>query len=235
MSEPTKTAPGLPLKDIPGFAAAVQNEATKQFRSRENAWLDLTHDICGMRIRVMTIRDYVLLDRIESPFLFRIAPTVQDLTMFLWILSPQFQSIQRWPGIVQHIAAFLHAKTVKRKFGRNVPESSDEACKAAFKYVDEMFADAPPYVDRNHGESSLCYLTHWYDIVMSEYTITEKEFWSLQIPKLFQLIAAIARRNNPHMPQFNKGPDAIKARLLRGLREKQFSLDDLKAGRVNLN
>lgn len=235
MNRPKQREPGISLSEIPGFSAAVQNAAFREVRSRENAWLDLPHDICGFKIRIMTVRDYVILDRMESPFLFRVVPSIHQLTMFLWVLSPRFPKWNAWPGIVQHWAAYRHARRVKWLFGQNVPESSEAACKACFDYIDEMFSDAPPYVNRNGGESSLCYLTHWFDIVMSEYPYSEDDVWRMQIPKLFQLISAISHRNNPNMPRFNKGPDAVKAKLLRGLREKQFTLDDLKSGRVNLN
>lgn len=205
----------------------------KQFRTREDSLLGLTYDLCGMKVRTMTIRDYVLLDRMESPFIHRIEPNEKDLALFLWLLSPQFKKWcnRKWFSFLQPVAAFLHGRKVKRKFCRNIPESSEPIVLKCFEYIETMFFDSPPSL-RGGGESCTSYLTGWFDSLQSEYKYTDVEIWSKGLPELFQRLNAIRQRNNPNVPSFNKQTDNVKAFVLLGLRRKEFTMEDLAQGRV---
>lgn len=227
----------LALNAIPGLAEAMAKAKQKQFRIRENALLGLSHDLCGIKVRTMTIRDYVLLDRTDSPFIRRISPTLAELALFLWILSPAFakwcepKGWRKWFPFLQPMAAFLHGWKVKHKFGKKIPETSEPIVLKCFEYIDHMFFDAPPAL-RGGGESCLSYLTGWFDALQSEYHFTNETMWSMSLPELFQRLNAIRQRNNPNVPNFNKGTDALKAYVLRGLRSKEFTMDDLAGGKV---
>jgi len=225
----------LALNQIPGLAEAMARAKQKQFRTRENSLLGLTYDLCGMTVRTMTIQDYVLLDRHDSPFIHRVEPTEKDLALFLWILSPSFEKWckRKWFAFLQPVAAFLHGRKVKRKFCRNIPESSEPVVLKCFEYIDTMFFDSPPAL-RDGGESCTSYLTGWFDTIQSEYKYTSEEVWRMGLPELFQRLNAIRQRNNPSVPNFNKGTDAVKAWVLIGLRKKEFTMEDLAQGRVKI-
>jgi hypothetical protein len=94
-----------------------------------------------------------------------------------------------------------------------------------------MFLDSPPSV-ANGSESCLSYLTGWFDSLQSEYRFTKDEVWTTGLPELFQRLNAIRQRRNPGVPAFNRKTDSVKAFVIRGLRNKEFTLDDLKAGKV---
>lgn len=178
----------------------------------------------------MTVRDYVLLDRIGSPFVSRIEPTLADLAIFLWVLSPRFY----FPfGIFRSLAAFLHGRKVRKAYGKDIPSTSEAIVIAAFDYVRTMFYDAPPAMSGGR-ESCISYLTGWFDAIQSEYYFTSDEVWNMGLPELFQRLAAIRQRNNPSIPTFNKDTDAVLVFIIRGLRSKQFSMDDLANNRVKL-
>lgn len=81
------------LNKIPGYRAALHRAKAQEFRTREDNWLALSGRIAGLPVRVMTVRDYVALLRVRSPFVCRREPSFKDLGEFLWLLSPQ---IERW-------------------------------------------------------------------------------------------------------------------------------------------
>lgn len=225
------------LHEIPGYGAALAEARQRLQTAREAAWLDLPHTIGGFPVRPMTVADFVLLDQRRSPFLFRTAPTLDDLKVFLWVLSPAYGRwlfggrVRRALPTVQHLQAFLHGQRVHRALGRNVPESSEPACVEAFRYVDEMFLDAPPQ-SRAGGESCACYLGGWFDALQSEHHLTSDEIWRMPLPQMFQRLKAITRRHNPGVPEFNAYVDKLNGFVLTGLRNKEFTQDDLLAGKV---
>ena len=229
-----KPIKSLSLADIPGVAEALSKAKARQQMARENSMLNLTHDICGFKIRTLTIRDYVVLDRLGCPFIARREPTLEDLSMFLWVMSPGFNRWldRKWFSFFQPVAAFLHTCKVRRKFGRDIPATSEPAVIACFDYVNLMFYDSPPSMAGGQ-ESCLSYLTGWFDAMQGEYRMTSEQVWAMPLPELFQRLNAIRQRRYPHVPSFNKGTDSVKIFILRGLRSKEFTLEDLSAGRVN--
>lgn len=227
--------PSLSFDQIQGLAEAISEARHNQFVTRENSLLNLTYDLCGIKVRTMTVSDYVLLERIGSPFVSRIEPTLYDLALFFWILSPNFPkwNKRRWLAWLRPLANFIHGKKVKRKFGKDMPATSEPVVVKAFEYIDVMFFDSPPSM-ANGQESCLSYLTGWFDMMQSEYHFSSEQVWDMGLPELFQRLNAIRQRNNPSVPQFNKGTDAVKLFVLRGLRSKEFTMDDLKDGKVKL-
>lgn len=227
------------LNSIPGLSEAMAKAREIQFKTRENSLLGLSYDLCGFNVRMMTIRDYVLLDRNQCPFLNRMEPTMLDLAFFFWVMSPQFDKWcepsgwRQWLPFLQPIQAYFYSRRISKKFGKNIPETSEEVVVKCFEYIEKMFFDSPPSV-RGGGESCLCYLTGWFDQIQSEYHFTNDDMWKMGLPELFQRLNAIRQRNNPNTPQFNKSTDAVKLFVLRGLRSKQFTTDDLAAGRVKM-
>lgn len=227
--------PGIALSDIPGLNEAIADAKRKQSTRRENALLNLTYNLHGFTVRTMTVRDYVLLDRANSPFISRREPDEYALAMFLWQLSPQFGSWvkrDKFPFYAQFLA-FLHGRKVKKKFCRNIPESSEPVVISIFEYIDEMFMDSPPTLASGQ-ESCLSYLTYWFDSLQSEYHFSNEQIWDMGLPELFQRLSAIRQRRFPQVPQFNKNTDAVRLWVLRGLRSKEFTLEDLSKGRVKM-
>jgi hypothetical protein len=229
----------ISLNSIPGLPEAMESARKSQFKTRETALLGLSDNLCGFKVRTMKVIDYVLLERGNSPFLNRTEPTMADLSFFLWELSPQYglwRCGSGWRGLVsplQPVAAFFYARKANRAFGKNIPDSSEQVVLECFKYVNSMFFDAPASVS-GCSESCTCYLTGWFDILQSEYGMTTDEIWEMGLPELFQRLKAITYRKNPTMPQFNKTTDGVRDFVVRGLREKKFTFEDLKNGKVEI-
>lgn len=81
------------LNAIPGYSEALHRAQREEFRAREDNWMALSGTIASCPVRAMTVRDYVGLVRLHSPFLSRTEPDLAALGNFLWLLSPQ---IERW-------------------------------------------------------------------------------------------------------------------------------------------
>lgn len=227
------------LNAIPGLAEAIAKAKSEQFKVRENSLLGFSSDICGFKVRNLTVRDYVLLDRYCSPFINRTVPTMEDLAFFLWVLSPVFGLWGYGVGWRQHFPtvriflAYLHGRKVRKAFGKNIPETSEPAVVACFDYINKVFFDSPPSLGTG-GESCICYLVGWFDALQSEYHISSESIWEMGLAELFQRLKAISHRRNPDQPNFNPNTDAVKAWVLRGLRSKQFTMEELAKGSVKL-
>lgn len=234
-----KVQQSISLGLIPGLNESLAIARHKQFITRENSLLNLPYDICGIKVRTMTILDYILLERSHSPFISRQEPTLEEIAFFLWALSPEFISYtgrtgwRGWLYFLEPVEAFFHGRKVKRMFGLNMPASSEPAVVKSFEYIDTMFYDSPPALASGQ-ESCLGYLTGWFDAMQSEYHFSSEQVWSMGLPELFQRLNAIRQRNNPNVPQFNKDTDDVKLFILRGLRSKEFTIDDLSSGKVRL-
>lgn len=227
------------LNDIPGYREALATARRQMSETRENAWLALPETIGGFTVRLMTVADYALLDRQRSPFLYRLAPTLDDLKIFLWVLSPSYGrwlfggDWRRQFPTVEAAVAFLYGQRIQRRLGRNLPESAEAAAVACFKYVDKLFLDAPPQA-KNNGPSSGCFLAGWFDALQTEHKLTSEEIWRMPLPQMFQRLKAITQRHRQDVPDFNRFEDQLNGFVLRGLVRKEFTQEDLLAGKVKL-
>lgn len=119
------------LSQIPGWTQAVNRARDDEFRSREDGWVSVTHQIGGIRVRTMTVRDYLGLLRLHCPLLVRVEPTAEELAVFLWLLSPEINRWHdavgwrkawlvgcRWPLFsVERWQAWLGGRKIRRKLG----------------------------------------------------------------------------------------------------------------------
>src|SRR5689334_12972504 len=78
------------LELIPGYREAVRLEN----QSRDLAFIIDRELICGIEVRSMTLKHFILLDGIASPFLYERIGDPSECAMFLWVLSPYWVSGQ---------------------------------------------------------------------------------------------------------------------------------------------
>lgn len=252
----------IALKDIAGLAELLESTREVETATREDAWLGITHLIGGQRVRVMTIQDYTALLQFESPLLNRRLPTPNELSFFLWVLSPEIEKWHDRHGWRSWGCLKWIEQRQSRQHGRRVREAlrleelekqeaawhakasvpftlGDElpftiAVKDAFKYIDEMFMDRPAGLKKDGPKSGLCYLTSWFDMLQSEYHLPTKEIWKMKLPVLFARIKAIQNRYNKGVPEFSVDRDKIFQNIMQGLRLQLYTEEDLRAGRVDL-
>ena len=235
----------IALNKIPGIAEALAEMRLRQVRAREDAWLGMPKRIAGFRVRTMTARDYVILEKMSmhrfkkpNPFLNRLMPTITDLTLFLWALSPQHEKWmdgvgwrRKWLPVLQHLEAFYFARRARKKIP---PAKFADAIKKSFAYINEIFSNQPPSSGQR-GESGLCYLDGWFDQLQNEHHLTTAEIWRMPLPVLFGRLAAIQTRKRNDVPAFNRFMDAVKAWVQNGLCKNKFTYEDLKSGRIRFD
>ncbi len=99
------------LYDIPEFREAVRIETN----ARDAAFLNIPADICGLKIRQMTPRDFLILDGLENPIINGGVPTTGGISEFLHHMavnrSPwhRFWKLIRmdFPKALESIGAYL--------------------------------------------------------------------------------------------------------------------------------
>lgn len=172
----------------PGYAEAVKHENDV----RDAAVLNLNALICGVEIRQMTLRHWLILDGIESPFLNGALPDPdkKDIEKFLWVLSPHFTP--RW--------SFAKAQLVRR--ARKLPYG--EAVVSIRSFVEDTFQDSPPSEgddkwrapEASFGANVICSLAlrfHWSRDAILDLPLKE----SFQHLKLIRMRGEAERGEKP--------------------------------------
>lgn len=240
------------IKGLPKLLAQAKQAETV---NREDAWLSTTYVVAGERIRTMAVEDFTILLQFNSPILSRRLPTPGELVFFIWSLTPECLRLRekrvpefwrRWRtnrfgrGVRKRmdIAGFEAAKLEAEANGEayTLPDNHPfaGAIQQAFKYIDLVFMDKPPGLSRNGVDSGLCYLTAWFDAMQSEYHLPTEEIWKMELPVLFARMKAMQYRKLKQVPGFNAQQDKVLRKIMDGLRDKQFTEDDLREGRVDL-
>jgi hypothetical protein len=242
--------PILVYENLPAYRDAQRREA----RNREREFTGALHDICGIKIRAMSLRDNLLLDEIQSPFMFNRVPNTKELVFFLWLLSPEFDKWSeetgwrkqwlfgcRWQWFsVEFWQSFFHGRKCRRilklaevERGKTLDEKSPmvQATKACFDYVKRMMRDCPnPAGGNGSHESYFSYLANWADIVRAEYKCSEHEVLTTSLPKLWQIIRAITKRKDPAATWSSEECQRIRNATRKAINEKRFTIEDFQKG-----
>jgi hypothetical protein len=169
--------------EIPGYPEAVKREND----IRDAAFLDLTTDICGIKIRQMTPRDLLILDGTDNPLVCHGIPSSPQLAHFLWLLSGSY--CNNAP-----IRRFIFARKVR-------PLPFMQTVKACWKYVEETFQDSPggsgPQATPFAG-----WCAHLIDRTAFNYGWTRGEILNTPLQILFQCQKVIrARKDAEYTPR----------------------------------
>lgn len=221
----------LVYDNVPLIKAARLQEA----RNRESAFKGTLFDICGLKVRQMTVRDFLILDVLHSPLITNQGtPSLSDLAQFLWIISPEIELWNNetgwrfdWLPFVRRICAYRHGRRIRKL-------NAYDATVAAYRYVSAMFQDAPAG-SAQKGESYITFLAGWCDTLRSEYKCTEDEIFAMPLPKLFGYLRAMELRKNPEPRLVNRSAIEIRQQIVRGLNEGRFTIDDVMRDDFKLN
>jgi len=174
------------LDTIPGYLDAVEREAA----IRDAAFLDMPESILGLQVNPLTIRIFLALNGIASPFVRGEAATAADVARFLWAVSPLYS-----PTYHKARANFV-AGLRKLK--------AEPLTKAIRAYMDEAFLDAP--AANTEGESGAPFAS-WasalVDFLASQYSWSEREILDMPLKRAWQYVRRIQKRKNPKQAQFN--------------------------------
>lgn len=183
--------------EIPGYLEAVNREQTV----RELAFLPVPLPICGVPIRHMNMRHYMLLQGCGNRFVCGGRPGPADVLGFLWFLSPEYST---QAGAREKFAKD-YAKAWRSRFS--------ELCGGIVEYLDGVFQDSPAS-DGTKSKSFTAAAAGMVDTLASQYGWRDEDILEMPIARIFQYYKRIEARLNPKKPQFNRS-DAVISKWLR--------------------
>ena len=215
--------------DYPPYVAAV----TQERLVRDAAFLGINESVSGFEVVPLTLRRFLALRIARNPLLFQQTPSPDELTAFLWYLSPQssphdttgrrsFKRRCRKLFYPPRYLALLNTRRSRARFERKRQARLEVAAKiidAAKEYVAEALQDQPPITVSRIG----VYEPEYYSDAAAFCALFARDFgWSqeavLDLPMkcIFQYLNERAAFNGSTRPPCNPS-DSIKARFYRDL------------------
>lgn len=181
---------------------------------REFAFLNITHEICGVELQALTPLHFILLDFVDSPFV-NPRDNLQpgDIFQFLYVVSTDYKRNDK-----SHYEAFV-AKHADIDISQAVSEICD--------YINDAFLDAPAEVSGGKNTNNRPYtawIVPYIDLIASEYGWDDETIIRLPFTRLFQYAKSIDMRKSAEAGQkaicFNRYSDSAKQKISNLLNEK---------------
>lgn len=169
---------------------------------RERAFLPVGEEINGVDVKQFTLRHLTILFQIRSPFLYGGVREIEDVGLFLWIVSPHYD-----PNNLELRAKFM-AQLVAHPNWHFFYRAID-------RYIKRSFMDSPPRCDNGGKAIGACYAAAMIHRIATAYHWEMEKILDTPIAALFQLLKWIDVTHNPNVPQFNPIQDQVKARLMK--------------------
>ncbi len=184
---------------------------------RDFAFLGLTEKlrIAGghsIEVRLLTLRMFVELCAIQSPFIIggKIGP--EDVAVLLWRLSPMYdtRSDKRWLWLK------FRRRNAQREFMRSIKRlpfrSSLRACD---RYLDRMLIDRPPTTATKQAQCKpdTGFAANMIHQLASAYGWNDDQILDLPMPRLFQYLRRIQRAINSELSRFNPIRDRMAKKI----------------------
>jgi hypothetical protein len=160
---------------------------------RDYAFLGLTEElrIAGqkhpVRVRQLTLRMFIQLCAVRSPFLVggRVGP--EHVAQILWRLSPEY------------------GKSARQEFVATVADLPFTATtRAITRYLDRMLIDKPPQSGKSNGSRpDTSFAASMIHQLAKEYGWSDEAILDLPMPRLFQYMRKIHRGYDPDLLHFN--------------------------------
>lgn len=162
--------------DLPSSVLRALKDADQ---AQQEAWLDISYEICGLEICQMTIQQYYLLDGLDCPFFSGADFTPADIAQFLWILSPEYKP----------------EKKAREKFLKQIKDIKIlKAEEEIIKYLEVTFSDLDTLAEDSKNKRYANFLAYQIDLFAKEYGWSMKEILNLPLRQVFLLNTAIAER-----------------------------------------
>lgn len=196
--------------DIPGYRDAVEREQSL----RENAFIDIEEQICGVDITPLNLRQWSILAAIGNPFIKGGDFGAADAAMFLWAISPEYSpQKKKRDDFIKRIAKIDYAETIK----------------AIAKYLDNAFFDAPRSGKGDSG-SIATFTACVIHRLASTYGWSENQILAIPLKRVWQYLRLIKRDDSPGSC-FGNPSDEIRAEWLRKVNDGEIKLEDYVIGR----
>jgi hypothetical protein len=172
------------------------NEVDESFRER--AFLPITDQINGVTVLQFTLSHLTILSHLQSPFIYGGVRQIEDVGQFLWVVSPQYDTL---PPEETNRTRYLAELVLHPKW--------KHFYRAIDRYLQRTFRDPPPSV--KHGKPiATCYTASVIHPLMKTYGGNDEEWMDKPLIRLFQYLKGIQADENPATPQFNPMADRIR-------------------------
>jgi hypothetical protein len=221
---------------LPEYEAAVRRESNL----RNASFLGLSHNICGCRIKQVTLWHWIILDGIESPFTnrftdkidFTFAPTPEQILMFLWVLSPEFW-FWHCLGIRNHSCKFINWRR-KRFIRHHAKMEYPKAVTEIAQFMKDTFQDLLPWVEDTKGLTHAPFWSYGAALihaVASRYGWTRDMALQLPLKELFQyqkIIDHVLQIESGQLPITFNNSDSVKRAELTRIRSERAEREKAK-------
>lgn len=198
---------------IPGYKDAVLAEN----QQRAAAFIPgIPEVVAGIMVSPLTYEMELRLRAVRSPFFVGGLPNANDIAVFLWAVSEEYQRAIRMRWIVEHASPWLAGLLFdhsRRSFVKRLRRLDYlYALNAIRSYIKDAYADAPS----GSSELPITYYSEaagLFVLLSDKCNMSMGDVMGLPIKVVWQLLRAIERRENPAAIQFNPS-DRIRGEWL---------------------
>lgn len=190
--------------EIPGYVRAVQRADRIEDYWRDFAFLGLNEKLrlVGGRtveVKLLTLRMFVQLWAVRSPFLVGGPIRPEHVGQFLWRLSPEYCTDGE----------------ARRRYITKIAGLPFMSCvRAINRFVDRMLIDSPPTEDKpSNTKHDVSFAASMIHMLGNAYGWLPDQVLDTPIPALFQFIRSIQRDHQPDAITFNPLRDRYGARV----------------------
>jgi len=142
------------------------------------AWVLVSEDCYGIKVKSMTLRHLMMLDGIETPFLKGGDIKDEDIALFLWIVSEDYST---------------EAKAKKEFFKKAVKLRLIPTINWIKEYIKKSFSDSDTMSIGEKGQAY--FISYFVDLFAREYGWSFEQIMEMPLRVGFQLLTAINERN----------------------------------------
>lgn len=207
-----KPAANTPLA-VPGLAEAMEREKI----TRDADFLNVSTTVEGFELVPLTLYHLCLLRIAKSPFVIGGTPSPEQLTAFLWVMSPEFEPLphslararimKQCHAFIPPALPWLHTRRAMSKYKRLSEARLILATKLVIgcrQFIHETFEDSPPRPatvtfrpDYYSSSTSFC------AALAREFGWSENEVLHMPMRRVLQYLNEAREHNDPKAILFN--------------------------------
>jgi hypothetical protein len=183
----------ISIGNVPGYAEAVAKEGLV----RDASFLPINEDIAGYEVRPMSLRHFLILCVAYNPIIVYSVPNYEELSAFLWLLSPQYNASgvgkERFLRRCRRdFVAGPRSRIFRKQWRRDCRRKTERFARlieAAHSFVREAMQDRPP-VSRGSLREKTYYsqATSICATMMERFHLHEQYVLDMPLKRIFQYL-----------------------------------------------
>jgi hypothetical protein len=218
------------LSQVPGYNRICARADRLEDAWRDRAFIDANDKICGVEVRLITLRMFIELNISRNPFLVGGTVGREHVAAFFWRLSPQYLRPSEYPdtaaGEPTPRERFVEMLIATVPFRRSV--------RAINRFLNRMLIDKPPSSgSATDAKADTSFAASAVHQLAAAYGWDEDKILDMPMPRMFQYLRKIHREKDPGLAYFNPIRDGLTKKLKAKARAKvQAQLDARKLARA---